>query len=178
MSTPPERTPVFTTPWFQILATPGANGGPAHYAIQSPDFVAIVAVTPRQELVLVRQFRAAVNEITLEIPAGHVEPGETPEQAARKELFEETGYQAENLTLLTSVSLTPARFMNRLWCFFADGASPAPAAQWQPEPGVELVLYRQGLRALLQERDFYSAGGWAALLAALALGKLKMEVST
>ena len=90
--------------------------------------VVIVAVNPRGHLLLVRQFRPAVDAFTLELPAGHIEPGETPEAAARKELWEETGHEAETLELLTKVSPSTARFTNHLWCFFAPNVKPSQRA--------------------------------------------------
>lgn len=166
------RQPVFTTPWFQVLATPAADGGQPHYAIQSPDFAVVVALTTQGQLVLVRQYRFAVAKVTLELPAGHVEAGETPEEAARKELLEETGYEADTFTLLASLSPSLARFTNRMWCFFAPDARLAVNAEAQREAGLEPVLYERGLRALLTEPDFASAGSCAALFAALLQGKL------
>ena len=79
-----DREIVFTTPWFQILAEPATGGGQPHYLIQGTDFVVIVAVTPEERILLVRQFRVPVAAVTLELPAGHVDPGESPEQAARR----------------------------------------------------------------------------------------------
>jgi 8-oxo-dGTP pyrophosphatase MutT (NUDIX family) len=118
----------------------------------------------------VRQFRHAVAEPTLELPAGHVEIDETPEQAARKELLEETGHVAEKFELLASLSPSTSRFTNRLWCYFAADARPAPDAEI--ESGLNCVRWAKDLKSLLQEPDFYSCGNWAALMAAVAQGKL------
>ena len=167
----PERKTVFATPWFQVQAA--AGGGPfPNYSINSPDFVCIVAVTGKNELLLVRQFRHAVAELTLELPAGHVEKDETPEQAARKELLEETGHVAEKFELLASMSPSTSRFTNRMWCYFATDARPAPGAKI--ESGLDCVRWTKDLKSLLQEPDFYSCGNWAALMAAVAQGKMQI----
>jgi len=161
------RETVFATPWFQVLAERAQSGGAPHYVIQGLDFVVMVAVTPQNQLLLVRQFRVAAGAVTLELPAGHIDPGETPEQAARRELLEETGYEADTFELLASLSPSVARFTNRMWCFYAADAKPAVAAQDQREAGVDLVLYDRGVEKLLEEKDFYSAPNYAALLLAV-----------
>ena len=174
MNEPPqERKTVFATPWFQILAAPAPGGGQPHYVIQSLDFVVIVAVTRQKRILLVRQFRLAVAGLTLELPAGHVDPGETPEQAARRELLEETGYEADTFKLLRALSPSVARFTNRMWCFFAANARPAVGAEAQREAGVDLILYERGVRALIEEKEFYGAPSCAALLLATLRGELK-----
>lgn len=167
----PERKTVFATPWFQVLESASGQKHP-NYIIQSPDFVCIIAMTGKGELLLVRQFRHAVAEETLELPAGHVEKDETPEQAARKELLEETGHVAETFELLASLSPSTSRFTNRVWCYFAADAKLATGAEI--EAGLSCVSWSKGLKALLQEPDFYSSGNWSALMAAVAQGKLKI----
>lgn len=167
----PERKTVFATPWFQLLESPSGGKYP-NYSIQAPDFVTILAVTEKKEILLVKQFRHAVARMTLEIPAGHIEIGETPEQAARKELVEETGHIAENFELLACLPYSPARFTNRLWCYFAGNARRAPDAEL--ETGMNCVIYPGGLKALLAEENFGSAGNWAVLMAAVAKGKLQI----
>ena len=168
---PPERKTVFATPWFQLQESPSGGKHP-NYSIQAPDFVTILAVTEKNEILLVRQFRHAIQRMTLELPAGHIEIGETPKQVARKELVEEAGHVAENFELLACLPYSPARFTNRLWCYFAGDARRAPDVEL--ETGMNCVIYSQGLKALLAEENFGSAGNWAVLMAAAAKGKLQI----
>ena len=70
--------------------------------VERPDTVSILAIDDRGRVLLVRQFRYAVGQDTLEIPAGTIDPGETPAEAARRELREETGFGCERLEELTS----------------------------------------------------------------------------
>jgi 8-oxo-dGTP pyrophosphatase MutT (NUDIX family) len=81
--------------------------------LQAGDWVNIVALTPEEQVVLVRQFRHGVREFTLEIPGGMVDRGETPAQAAVRELREESGYAGGEPVLLGVVAPNPA-FLNNL----------------------------------------------------------------
>jgi ADP-ribose pyrophosphatase len=167
------RQIVFATPWFQILSETPPGGGEPHYAIRGKDFVVIVAVTLTNQILLVRQFRPAVGTVTLELPAGHIDPGETPEQAARRELIEETGHTAKTFKLLANLSPSVARFTNRMWCFFAGDAERAVGAEPQREAGVDLVFYDRGVKGLLDDKEFYSAPSCVALYLAALRGELK-----
>jgi ADP-ribose pyrophosphatase len=64
--------------------------------LEAHDWVNVVAVTPEKKIVVVKQFRFGVSKTTVEIPAGIIEKGETPERAAMRELEEETGYTSTN----------------------------------------------------------------------------------
>jgi 8-oxo-dGTP pyrophosphatase MutT (NUDIX family) len=95
------------------MESPRTGASHPFYRIESPAWVNVVALTPREELVLIRQFRHGSREVTLEIPGGLVDPGETPEEAAGRELREETGYRAGRLESLGSINPNPALFANR-----------------------------------------------------------------
>lgn len=70
--------------------------------IDHPEAVAVVPFVDSEHIIMVRQWRYAVNAETLEIPAGKVDPGETIESAIQRELMEETGYQAGKIKPLIS----------------------------------------------------------------------------
>jgi ADP-ribose pyrophosphatase len=166
---------VFATPWFHIVAKQVEGSTGPHYSLQTKDYVSVVAVTEDEQLLLVRQFRPAVGRMTVELPSGHVEPGETPEQAARKELLEETGYLADTFTLLGNLSPDTGRLGNRMWCFFAKGARRASETAFHPEPGIEPILFRRALSDLLAEPEFDSALNCAALLLSVVSGDLSVR---
>ena len=89
------------------------------YRLHAPDWAQIVPVTPADEIVLVRQYRHGARDTVLEIPAGQVDPGETPAEAAVRECREETGYVAREPRLLLDINPNPALFANRLHAFCA-----------------------------------------------------------
>jgi ADP-ribose pyrophosphatase len=163
---------VFQSPWFQLVEKHITGWSAPHYSLRANDYVTVVAVTAQGRLLLVRQYRPAVEAVTLELPSGHVDPGETPEQAARKELWEETGHVAEHFECLGQLAPDVGRMNNSLWCFFAGGT--VPSADHQPEPGIETVLFPGHVRDLLVEKEFYHALNLAALLLAIARGKLSL----
>jgi len=131
------RTSAFSTPWFSITAkTIGGHPQP-YYALECSDYVSVCAVTPQGQVLLVQQYRPAVESETLEFVCGHVDPGETPEQAARRELLEETGFEAPTLELLGTLVSDTGRLTNRIWCFFAQDVIPGRTTS--SEEGLTLV---------------------------------------
>lgn len=68
--------------------------------IDHPEAAGIVPFVTDEEIIMVRQFRYALGQTTLEIPAGKLDPGESPEACAKRELVEETGYEPKGLELI------------------------------------------------------------------------------
>jgi 8-oxo-dGTP pyrophosphatase MutT (NUDIX family) len=65
------------------------------YVIETRDWINVIPLTDDHQVVMIRQYHHGSREVTLEIPGGLVDPGETPKKAAARELLEETGYDAE-----------------------------------------------------------------------------------
>lgn len=102
--------------------------------------VAICALTPDQQVILVKQYRKALEQELLEIHAGKLEPGEDRESAAMRELEEETGYKAKKLTLIGEVYGTPGFSNEKISVYFADNLVEGKVNLDEDE-FVEKVLY-------------------------------------
>jgi ADP-ribose pyrophosphatase len=163
--------------WLQVAAKlvrgmPGGDGDQRYYVIRPHDYVCVVATTPEQQIVLVRQYRPAVERVTLEIPSGLLDPGETPEVAAIRELREETGYVADRVEHIGTLVPDTGRYENRLWCYAAPGVRRA-AELIAPEEGIEAVLVDvRDLAALMRSSQFDHALHVAAVMLALTSGHL------
>src|SRR4051812_46880765 len=96
----------FETPWFRIEEILDDAGSAPYYAIARSDGVICLLLTDECEIVLARQFRPPLQRHTLEMPAGGIEPGETPEIAVAREVLEETGYVCD-----AYVYIAPLRMM-------------------------------------------------------------------
>jgi ADP-ribose pyrophosphatase len=89
-----------------------ANGAPkVHEVVRHPGAVAVAALDGERRILLVRQYRTALERVTVEIPAGKLDPGEDPLSCAERELLEETGMRAEKIAFLTTIATS---------CGFAD----------------------------------------------------------
>lgn len=130
------RRTIFTTSWFSLEEKQLSSGGEPYFTLNCADYLSIVALNSNDELVLVRQYRPAVEAYTLELPGGHVELGETPLAGAARELTEETGYIANTIEEMAIIHSDTGRLSNRMFCFFAKVRL---SNAWQPEPGLEPV---------------------------------------
>jgi ADP-ribose pyrophosphatase len=101
------------------VALGGHRGVETFWSIQTGRYAAIVAVTQDGLIPLVRQYRPAVEAYVLELPSGAVDSAEAPEDAARRELLEETGCEARELALLGRLHVDSGRLETQQWAFFA-----------------------------------------------------------
>ena len=96
-------------------------------------------MTEDDEVLFIRQFRFGTDEITLEIPGGMCDGDEPPLEAALRELREETGYDATDVTELGWVHPNPAIQNNRCYTYLARGLSKAGVPTPDPHESFELV---------------------------------------
>jgi ADP-ribose pyrophosphatase len=152
------------------------NGGLAtREIVEHSDAVAVVPVDSYGNAILVRQYRKAVEEILLEVPAGDIDVGETPEAAAQRELLEETGFTAKEFESLGGFYTTPGFCTERMHAFLATGLTPGEA---RPEfdESIEVVSVPLGeIRKMLREGEFQDAKSIVSLL--LVLDRLGASAS-
>jgi len=103
------------------------RGGEEHdfYVVEAGDWINVVPITDREEVVMIEQYRHGSADVTLEIPGGMVDDGESPEEAAAREMIEETGYASGEIVALGRTRPNPAIHDNWLHTFLARGARPA-----------------------------------------------------
>ena len=92
----------FSTPWFSVEQQPerdltGPISDAPFYRFKQPDGVVMMPLTADGHILLIRQYRQALGRETLEFPAGAIDPGENPDEAMTRELFEETGYRCAKI---------------------------------------------------------------------------------
>lgn len=148
------------------MESPSTGDPHPFYRIESPAWVNVVALTEGDELVMVRQWRQGLRAVTLEIPGGLVDPGETPAVAGARELLEETGFRAGRMTSLGSINPNPALFTNR--CHMQVAESCVQVADIQNSATEETIvelLPRAALPDLLRSGGIDHALVVAALYA-------------
>ena len=105
--------------WRDRSRNPRHGGTHDFYRIEAPDWVNIVPLTSNNEVVMIEQYRHGTGEVTLEIPGGMVDDGESPSDAAARELLEETGYAPREVVRLGRARPNPALQTNWIYSFLA-----------------------------------------------------------
>jgi ADP-ribose pyrophosphatase len=139
-----ESNVTFEDRWLKVRTDRciGARGrviDPFH-VLELPAWVNVVALTPDGDIVLVEQYRHGVGAILVELPAGIIDPGDTPASAAMRELREETGFTAQELHLVGSMDANPATQTNRSYSFLAIGATRAGDQRLDETEEIEVRL--------------------------------------
>jgi ADP-ribose pyrophosphatase len=104
------------------------------------DEIMVFALTKDQQVVLIKQYRHGIQDVILEFPGGSVDQGETPLEAAKRELMEETGYAGDRFIALGQVSPNPAIYSNQLYIFLAEDAETSGPQSSHDIDDAEVVL--------------------------------------
>ena len=120
--------------------SPRTNASHDFYVLESADWVNVIPVTPEKEIVLIRQYRHGLREVTLEIPGGLVEDSDSSLEAARRELREETGYEAAEMVLLGRVHPNPAFLNNVCMTYLARDVYPVGGQEQDDKEDIEVLL--------------------------------------
>jgi 8-oxo-dGTP pyrophosphatase MutT (NUDIX family) len=117
------------------------EGGPPRefFVVDAPDWVNVIPVTDEGRVVLIRQFRFGTDSFTLEIPGGMCDGDEAPVDAAKRELLEETGHEAEAWKDLGFVHPNPAIQGNRCHTFLAERVRPVTDPSPDADEQFEIV---------------------------------------
>jgi 8-oxo-dGTP pyrophosphatase MutT (NUDIX family) len=135
----------------------------------------VVALTKNNEAVLIRQYRHGVQEISLELPGGVVDEGESPLEGAKRELMEETGYKVGNIIEVGRLYPNPAIQQNTLYCYLATDVEWAGEQDLDESEEIEVVLVPfEEMIEMARSGKFLHALNVAVLFQALAyLGRVK-----
>jgi ADP-ribose pyrophosphatase len=161
------ETPYFTMRSDKLRLPDGAVKDP-YYVLERPDAAIVFPLTGAGDVVLVRQYRPAIDRIELGLPAGLVEDGEEPLAAARRELEEETGYAGGEWEALGAVASSPSLKDNWAHLFLARGVERS--AYQRPDEYERLEVVPVPVRELLPKvsaGEIVSSSGVAAILLAL-----------
>jgi len=151
------------------------DGGRAiREVIHHPGAAVMLPLLPDGRILMVRQHRYAAQEILLELPAGKLDTGEEPEACARREVIEETGYQASQVIRLGSFFVSPGYSDEIIHAFLLTGLERAPkGAATDPDEAIELVvLTLDDLRGLVRRGEIRDSKSLTALVLAEARGLL------
>jgi ADP-ribose diphosphatase len=125
--------------------------------------VMVAAINSHQELLLIREYGVGMEDYSLGLPKGAVDADETLEQAANRELQEETGFAAKHLTVLRDLSLSPSYMSARISLVLAEDLYPSRLEGDEPEPLEVIAMPLDNLEAWAWREDVHEGRSIAAL---------------
>lgn len=135
---------LFRRPWLTVrrdqVELPDGRVNPEFYVLEYPDWVNVIAITGDGKFVMERQYRHGLGRTCYEIAAGVIEEGETPLQAAQRELMEETGYEGGTWEETLSLSGNSSTTNNISHCFVARGVRRTGGQHLDSTEDLEVVL--------------------------------------
>lgn len=145
-------------PWYTVrrerVELPSGVEIPVWYIFEFPDWVNVIALTKDDRFVFISQYRHALGETRYELVAGCCEEGETPEESARRELLEETGYGGGRWEQFMVTSPNPTNHTNRVYTFLAVGVERIDEQHTEPSEDIRVHIFsREQVMALLADDE-------------------------
>jgi len=156
----PEPELLLATPRFRVVRHIERLADGALHARETvvhPGAVAILPILDDGRVCLIRNYRVAVDEELIELPAGTIDPGEDPLATARRELAEETGYRAERFERLHEFWISPGILNERMHLFLATGLTAGPASLQEGERIRTLLVAWDEALAMVADRRIRDA---------------------
>lgn len=154
--------PVFGLRRDEVIEPSGVRA--TREVITHPGSVVVLPVLPSGKILLIQQYRHATRQYLWELVAGRMDPGENPQQAAARELIEETGYRAKKFKVFLDVFPTPGFLEERMFILLAQGLT---AGQAEPEEDEKIVSYaynRKQLEEMIRKGQLRDAKSIAGIL--------------
>ena len=120
--------------------TPDGKIVDPYFVVELPTSACAMAITEDNEVLLIKQYRYAVNEMLFEIPGGFIDAGEQPMQAIERELLEETGYSFSSIHYLGITTANPGLLTNYTYMFLALGGKKTAAQSLDENEEIEIIL--------------------------------------
>ena len=153
---------VVNRPWLKArrdtVQLPDGRIYDEYYVLSYPGWVNVIAETEDGNIILERQYRHGLGIVSTEICAGVMEEGETPLQAARRELKEETGFTGGEWERIMTIAPNPGVMDNLCHCFLARGVKKTDRPHLDETEDIDVCLYpKEEVKRMLQNGDFIQA---------------------
>ena len=159
---------VYKNQWFQVINKYYENEKKNYYVLNIPDSSVILPITENNEFIIIKQFRESLDNYSLELPAGFIDENETPQQAAERELFEETGYISNEFIYLGIGRLMINRTNSVQHLFAAKNINQKS----KPKENIEVLKIKQTkLYNMILEDKFVQLSGQGLILKYLIQNK-------
>lgn len=167
---------LFRRPWLtarrDVVRLPNGTVYDEYYVLEYPTWINVIAITPEGKFVMVKQYRHGLGIVATELCAGVAEPGETPLEAAQRELLEETGFGGGEWELSMVISANPSSQNNLSYCFIAHGVEKISGQHLDATEDIKVeILTEDEVREMLMQDEMKQALMAAPLWKYFALKK-------